>query len=242
MAATGIDIRLPNITAPDEEGQLRQVKSYLYQLVQQLNYALANISTGTTAAETAMLQAMTAQGGNGGSNFNQIKTLIIKSADIIDAYYDVIEKKLEGKYVASSDFGTYTETTAQQLQANSTSIDSMYANIQTITDELGEAVSQQLKIDAHIKTGLLYYDDNGVPVYGLEIGQNNTVDGIEVFKKFARISANKMAFYDMNDTEVAYISDLTLHITNAEITGSLTCGGFYDEIHPDEIITYWIGG
>lgn len=240
--AAGIDIRLPNITAEDEQGQLRQVKSYLYQLVQQLNYALANISTGTTAAETAMLQAMTAQGGNGSSNFNQIKTLIIKSADIIDAYYDVIEKKLEGKYVASSDFGTYTETTAQQLQANSTNITSMYESLQTILGRLESTEEQLIKVDAHIKTGLLYYDENGVPVYGLEIGQNNTVDGVEVFRKFARISANRMAFYDLNDVEVAYISDLTLHITNAEVTGSFTRGGFIDEIHADEIITYWIGG
>ena len=33
-------IRYPNITAPDTEGKLRQIQSYLYQLAEQLNVAL----------------------------------------------------------------------------------------------------------------------------------------------------------------------------------------------------------
>ena len=34
------DFRRPNINAPTTEGQLSQVKSYLYQLTNQLNFAL----------------------------------------------------------------------------------------------------------------------------------------------------------------------------------------------------------
>ena len=33
-------IRLPNITAATDSGQLQQIKTYLYQLVQELNWAL----------------------------------------------------------------------------------------------------------------------------------------------------------------------------------------------------------
>lgn len=34
-------LRLPNITASSETEQLQQIKSYLYQLVQELNWALS---------------------------------------------------------------------------------------------------------------------------------------------------------------------------------------------------------
>lgn len=36
-------LRLPNITASSETEQLQQIKSYLYQLVQELNWALATL-------------------------------------------------------------------------------------------------------------------------------------------------------------------------------------------------------
>lgn len=36
-------IRLPNITAATEAGQLQQIKTYLYQLAQELNWALSQL-------------------------------------------------------------------------------------------------------------------------------------------------------------------------------------------------------
>ena len=39
MARTGL-IRLPNVGGGTEEGKLRQIQSYLYQLAEQLNVAL----------------------------------------------------------------------------------------------------------------------------------------------------------------------------------------------------------
>ena len=41
-----IDIRLPNITADTEAEQIAQIKSYLHQLVQQLNWALSVLESG----------------------------------------------------------------------------------------------------------------------------------------------------------------------------------------------------
>lgn len=39
------NFRLPNITATDEKGQLMQIKSYLFQLVQDLNFAINEIES-----------------------------------------------------------------------------------------------------------------------------------------------------------------------------------------------------
>ena len=238
----GFDIRLPNITAPTEAGQLAQIRSYLYQFAEQLKWAMDNIESGS--GKDTNVPASTGSGSSAedpGTTFNSIKSLIIKSADIVDAYYEKINQRLEGEYVAQSDFGTYSEKTAQDIEANSTAIEQTLVNLQTISGTVDSLQDQILNTNAYIKSGLLYYDDSGSPVYGLEIGQTNTVDGVDTFDKFARFTSDRLSFYDQNDTEVAYISDYRLFITHAEVTGSLILGGY--EIDTSDGLSFrWIGG
>jgi len=49
-----IDIRLPNITADSEAEQIAQIKSYLHQLVQQLNWALSVLESGQAHENNAV--------------------------------------------------------------------------------------------------------------------------------------------------------------------------------------------
>lgn len=225
-----MEIRLPNINAPTEAGQLLQIRSYLYQFAEQLQWALNTIETGGSLSGGIVTQSSGSVSTGGQTetekNFNQIKSLIIKSADIVNAYYEQINARLKGQYVAQSDFGTFSEDTAAVLEANSTGISQLYENLQTISDTVDGLYDAQIQTSAYIKSGLLYYADSGAPVYGLEIGQTNTIDGVDTFDKFARFTSDRLSFYDRNDTEVAYISDYKLFITNAEVTGSLTLGGY----------------
>lgn len=225
-----MNIRLPNINATTEAGQLQQIRSYLYQFAEQLQWALNTIETGGSLSGGLVTQSAGSMSTGGQTetekNFNQIKSLIIKSADIVNAYYEQINARLKGTYVAQSDFGTYTENTQQILTANSTGISQLFENLQIISETVDGLYDAQIHTSAYIKSGLLYQADNGVPVYGLEIGQTNTIDGVDTFDKFARFTSDRLSFYDRNDTEVAYISDYKLFITNAEVTGSLTLGGY----------------
>lgn len=252
---SSFNIRLPDITAKDEAGQLLQVKNYLFQLANQLNLALSTIESGNVSPQVApRASSTTAMKEKPVDSFNDIKSLIIKSADIISVYSEEISKKLKGMYVAQSDFGTYSEQTTSDITANSKSITQAYENIQKITSDVEGISSRLIEVNAHIKSGLLYYageDDtehsseipNGTPVYGLEVGQRVVADGVETFNKYARFTANKLSFYDQNDNEVAYISDYKLFITNVEVTGSFTQGGFVDKTLADKsVVTKWIGG
>lgn len=236
------NIRLPNINAKTEAGQLLQVKSYLLQLAEQLNFALQDVES-KDASNTPQNSASSSTSNTekeAQSTFAAIKALIIKSADIVNAYYDEINKRLEGVYVAESDFGVYAEQTSQDIQANSTSIASLYTNIQTILSDIEGIKDTTLKTNAYINSGLLYEDD-GVPVYGLEIGQRNEIDGVEVFNKYARFTSDKLTFYDSNDNEVAYVSDRKLYITIVEVTGEFIMGGFVDIVLPDKsVVTKWV--
>ena len=225
----GMDIRLPNINASTEEGQLMQIKSYLYQFAEQLKYAISTLEGGGATsgeADRQEISASPAETATPGSTFNSIKSLIIKSADIVNAYYEEINRRLEGQYVAQSEFGTYSEQTSQTISENAAAIERVFNNIQQITSALEEVKNTLIEVNAYMKSGLLAYDNNGVPIYGLEIGQRNTVDGEEVFNKYARFTANRLSFYDQNDTEVAYMSDYKFYITNGEITGTLKLGAF----------------
>ena len=239
----GIDIRLPNITASTEREQLVQMKSYLFQLAEQLQWALQNVDTSNNtvvvapAAKSLGSSAQTPESAE--ASFGAIKALIIKSADIVNAYYEEINKRLEGEYVAQSDFGTYTEQTSQQISKSSTSIEQLFTNIQEIVSNIEHIEHNLIEANAHINSGILDYDSNGAPIYGLEIGQKNIIDGVEVFNKYARYTSDKLSFYDKNDTEVAYISDYKLYITNAQITGTLTLGRFVVDTS-DGISIKWV--
>lgn len=364
-----IDIRLPNITGSTEREQLVQVKSYLHQLAEQLQWALQNVDTNNnTSVVMPTARSLVPSSGNASGEINaqatfaSIKSLIIKSAEIVDAYYDEINARLEGLYVAQSDFGTYVEQTNALIEANSKGITQTYTNVQTLQSTVGdidttvqtlggtvqtiggtvetlggtvqtldstiqdvdgkvttvaEEASTNLQeakegilgnvdvlsgvVDEHskviqdvkegtekslkdvgdkvdglsgeidgvksdvdektkdldeaikatnvviatvtstIKTGELYKDEMGLPVYGLEIGQINEVDGEETFNKYARFTSNRLSFYDKNGAEVAYVSDNKLYITHAEITGTLKLGGYLIETS-NGIAFKWVGG
>lgn len=287
-----LNLRLPNINGLSEKEQIAQIRSYLHQLVGELEFAFSTLGT---SSDSIVIQSQSKQGSSpespanmsGSAMFSVLKPLIIKSADIVDAYYDKITKKLEGVYVAQSDFGTYIEQTSQTIDANSKSITQNFTSIQTIntdvqgafttlhtldskvsgevsgikqniedtakglsdslkdaTSNLSESISGVSKdltdkitaiaerveailtVDAYTRSGELYINEEGLPVYGFEVGQTNTVNGVETFRKFARFTAERLSFYDQNNDEVAYISDYKLFITSVEILYNLIGGGF----------------
>ena len=223
------ELKLPNITGTNEAEQLAQIKSYLYQTVSQLNFALTTIDNNSKTIEKRLItsesnKGKTAEGVR--SNFNEIKSLIIKSADIVTAYSDIIKEKLSSVYVAESDFGEYSRLTSQDIIKSAGDIELLFADLQAIKSKVEAVEDTVIDVEAHITSGYLYDDENGAPVYGVEIGQKNTVDGVEVFNQFARFAANRLSFFDVNGREVAYISDYKLYITNVEVLGIFKHGGY----------------
>lgn len=239
------NFRLPNITATTQEGKMQQLCSFLYQTVEQLNWAMNAIETstgsdvvyrpGTSAA------GATDSGKDATASFNEIKALIIKSADIIEAYYESIVTKLDGKYLAISDFGTYAEDTTRVIEENAQYTLDTFINLQQLVTELNQTL---LDTTAYIKTGILDYNDDGTPIFGMEVGQTTEKDGEETFNKYARFTSNELSFFDQNGFKVAYISDSKLYITHIEVTGSYKLGKLVDTVRTDgSVITkYYAGG
>lgn len=244
-----INIRLPNITAQTDKGQLEQIRSYLYQFAQELNWALGNIDNKADEAKKKVEATQEQKDAveQAQATFAEVKSLIIKSADIVNAYYEEISYRLDGMYVAESDFGAYKQETSAILEANSESVQLLFENNQTITedvDNIGEnldSINGVVKTDgtgttilgseAWVKIGVLDYEQSGFPIYGMEIGQVNTQNGEQESKRFAQYRSDGVHLYDQNGIEVAVIANYKLKITNAEmitatITGGMTLGGY----------------
>lgn len=222
-------VPFPHITAKDEAGQLAEIRAYLQRLAGELRVALDEVggtaSTVATRGGSAAAQAAPTPEQTQIS-FNAMKSLIITSADIVQAYYDQTVRRLADVYLAQSDFGTFREQTERTIRESAARTEELFHNIQQICTELSGLESSLIEVSAHIRTGLLDYDDAGVPIFGVEVGQRNRVDGVESFRKLARFTADRLSFFDRNGTEVATVGDYKLSITAAEVSKDLKIGGY----------------
>lgn len=249
------EIRLPHITGVTEKEQLMQIKSYLYQLTGQLNFALKAVNNGdgnsqqiTLAREESVTDKATEQ-ENELKTFIELKNLIIKSADVVEKFQEVIREELEGKYVAESDFGKYQEDTAALLEETSENSTEYYESVkQLITNKY-----ELRKDGCYIKTGWLD-DDNTIA--GFEVGQYTEQveldeDGKEVVKykdeASARFTTNEIAFFDKNSVDgqrvkLAWFSKSVMYIANAQIEDTLTLGGYViEDTETNGIVFKWKG-
>ena len=207
---TGIEIRPPQLTGGTPQEQLGQLQRYLTALAQQLQFAFDAVQGGSPEIMTAAAPQPQVQQRQ--ETLRQLKALILKSAQVTQVLEQQVSKRLEGKYVAVSQFGTYCQETSQTLEANSRELKQTFQNVQQLESTVAGLGSAVREVNASIRTGEI-----ADGVYGVEIGQQEREDGIIRFRRYARLTAEKLSFYDSNEIEVAYISNRRLYVTAAEI-------------------------
>lgn len=240
-----IEFRMPSLTAKDSQGQIRQLHSFLRQTVEQLNWAMKHIEAGTVETVSTYGQPGSgrAQLASAGSNdsaaaaverFNTIKGLIIKSADIVNAYYTKIDSLLStsGKYVAQSDFGSYQSQVTNEISAKADALIQSIKLVEEVANSADSAIKAQ---SSYIKYGIVgtALDDTGVATQtatGIEICDCQSLeneDGTTDAQRFARFTAYGLELFgDDKQDPVAYLSGSKLYIKDAEIKGTLTMGGY----------------
>jgi len=212
---TAVEIRPPELTGGTEAEQLRKIQSYLYILAEQLQFAFDGVAQQQEAVQVQVSQAAEKQ--EAARSFSNLKALILRSAEITTVLEERMEKTFNGLYVAKSQFGDFEQRTQQRIEANSQELRQEFSNFQKIGTEVEQLRETLLEVSASIRTGLLAYRDTGEPVYGVEIGQQERQDGLVRFRKFARLTAEKLSFFDQNEVEVAYVSDRRLYVTGATV-------------------------
>lgn len=209
---TGIEIRPPQLTGGTPQQQLEQLQRYLTALAQQLQFAFDAVQGGSPEIMAAAAPQPRAQEQQRQDTLRQLKALILKSAQVTQVLEQQMSKRLEGKYVAVSQFGTYCQETSQTLEANSRELKQTFQNVQQLESTVAGLGSAVREVNASIRTGEI-----ADGIYGVEIGQQEREDGIIRFRRYARLTAEKLSFYDSNEIEVAYISNRRLYVTAAEI-------------------------
>lgn len=175
--------------------------------------------------------------------------MIVKTAGLVKRQMDQLSARLEGEYVAVSDFGTYVERLSAYLEANPEALTqyySFFADLQASTETVSAAFEQyRVETEGYIRTGIVCYD-GAVPQYGVAVGQNLTcreVDGETVVEQNdfrATFTASKLSFWQ-DASEVAYVSNNRLYITNITVLEGMSIGEW--EISSENgLVIRWMGG
>ena len=227
--------------------QLVRQYSYLFQMAQQLNVALGQLESGGTAAPSGGTAAPAAEREQ---QYQTLKSMIVKTADTVQRRMDQLSTKLTGEYVAASEFGTYVERLNAYLEANPEALTqyySFFADLQASTETVSAAFEQyRLETEGYIRTGIVCYD-GAVPQYGVAVGQNlicREVDGETVVEQNdfrATFTASKLSFWQ-DASEVAYVSNNRLYITNITVLGAIAVGQWSVEAAEGGLAFRWIGG
>ena len=242
----GVELRLPNINSETPEGQLSQIRSYLYQFAEELNWALNTLSTAEESKEAIQTtsEATFARESKAQDTFDDIKSLIIKSADIVNAYYEEIDNllSLSGKYAAEADFGEggvsgYIKETQQKIRGTSEYIEQNFYSKETI-DGMLDALRET---SGYIRTGFVgttLTDPPNDTEIGIEIGNFNTDEP----QRFARYTATGIELFDgsKSNTPVVTISQKKIRISSAEFTSEVKMGGYKLELS-DGLAFRWEG-
>lgn len=112
-----VNLRFPNITAGTEKEQLEQIKSYLHQLVEQLNYALPTISEGASA------QTIEVQGGE--MSYYELRSLIISTTQSLKEQYEKLYEQLKKDYVGKVDFTAFQNTVTEDIKTIQNDLDAL---------------------------------------------------------------------------------------------------------------------
>lgn len=239
--------------------QLMQQYTYLFRMSQQLSAALSQLEgpAVTAAAGAAMAAAGAADDASGQrqkEQYQNLRALVIKSAQTVEKQMDTLTQTLTGSYVAASDFGTYVEKLSAYLEANPEALTQYYSfasDLKAGTDILGKAFNSYVaETEGYIRTGIVAYD-GAVPVYGVAVGQGLSAEDVTLSDGTAAVyihprqfrsvfTASRLSFYQ-DDVEVAYLSNNRLYITDAQITGRVFLGGDWQLERSGGLTLKWIG-
>lgn len=175
-------IESPPILSGEDAQKLEQMYRYLQRMSDELEKALNNLTADNFVPEIRMAittgTAEEATKTDLAQQSSTLKSIIIKTADIIRSEQDEIRTTLESHYQAlSNQFGAYERDLTNNITATAEGIIQEYQfveRIQALDDDTAELKEYKTSTSQYIKSGLL--DDTGDPVFGVEVGNAMDTD------------------------------------------------------------------
>ena len=236
---------LPPTLTGDEQNQLEQMWSYLYQLAETLSDQLGAIGdSNLTDAELQAMSQVLSAARDGSEELPEssmkaaetLKSLIIKTATFVQTALNEFRTSLFGSTTAEGQLGRYVRKARMNMVITPDGDTREY----TLQEIISGVSTYEVNAKNYIKTGLLYYDGS-IPVYGVAVGKDVVTfseDGTETYRdanKVAMFTDGELAFYQngaklasYKGTELAFFQGgaKVLSISSAGVTfyqgGSVT--------------------
>jgi len=224
----------PPVLQGDEKAQLYQLQRFLMTMSDKLNTALMDITIDQMAPETKKTITGTQQTTE--KQYETLKSMIIKTAEIVRNEMDEISTHLEANYDAlSSQFGEYERNLDSEIRATAEGILQEYSYEERITGLEEDTEVFVRHINQYIFSGLV---DEVNGRYGIAIGENVTAYDaqgnpyLNTNRKMATFTMDRLSFWQ-GETELAYFSNSIFHIAQGEVTNSMKMGNHLWKILTD---------
>lgn len=247
------NIPTPPALMGTEAQQISQMRSYLFRISEMLNSALTeqNVVLESTKQQVNHAVSDSVFSEELDAQYSSVKSLIIKTADIVRSEFDQYVLNLSSNYVAVSKFGEYQQQVTGEITASAEAViqEIEYSStISNLKDGVADFEEYKSQTNGYIQSGIIGYDDN-VPIIGIAIGRELTsemvtIDGteynkIDMTKNLATYTSDRITFWQ-NGREVAYISNSEMGITAVHITGKMTLGDNWEISHANGFAIRWI--
>ena len=221
-------------------------------LVMKMNVSASGVTISSTGDKSYESTAAVAS-----EKFTNLTGKVLEISKSVDGLI-IKNQDLEGNVAGLElELGSY-KTYVEKTYVTDAGFEAKYKSVSEQTDKATtdrfEALEDYNKTtEAYIKRGLLEEREDGPPVYGIQIGQESTTDGVTTFNRYARFTPDKLSFYDPSGDEVAAIGHKMMFVTNVEITGNsdndsdefgtFKHGKFLDiALNDGTIVSKWVGG
>ena len=238
----------PPALTGDERAQLQQLYRYLFKLSEQLNTSLEatdrqyrmaiKTRSGSENSDDVFTPALDAQ-------YRELRSLIIKTADIVNQKMDRVVTQLNSEFQAiSNEWGTFEQNiertiidTAENTIEQFDYSEHIYGIDKTV---MGGVTYYGITSLGYIKRGIIGFDDQNFPIYGIAVGtelKEKTVikDGkeyqqIDTNQRIATYTSDRITFW-ANGVELAYFSGDKLFVTRVEVTDGITIGDMHIDVN-----------
>ena len=218
----GRRIELPQLPKGQPQEQLKALYSYLYQMAEALNNNLAEIGNGDfTDEEMTVVREIVGTDNtadSGRAEAETLKSLIIKTAQLIKSEIDQYNMKLVGTYEADGKLGRYVRKTRLDVDVTPGGIQQNY----TFQEIIQGLKTYEVNAKNYIKTGYLR-TESSIPVYGVAIGKDVVTfseDGTETYNdgnKVAELTADELSFWQNQNKVASYTGNkISFYYGNTE--------------------------
>lgn len=176
----------PNLTG-DARADNAALRDYLFKLAQSLETVASAQSTVLSTTRDAQGRTVVSAAPSTdktikeiSKNANELKALIIKSAEEAEAYTDSKTEVYNGMYVAQSEYGLFQETLEARIVNTAAGVVESYnyaGRINSMQDSIGLLQTYVRNIDGEIRRGIVMDPETGEYVTGIAISQRLSFDG-----------------------------------------------------------------